>query len=1441
MGKKILFALLLLISPNISSTLMAQSYCIPSFQTGCSWGDYIDDFVLEDGLGNVVLNHLGTGCSAGGYGDYSSNSALEIELEAGEDYHFKVTHGESSQIVQIWLDLDGNGSFEDTDELLFRSSRPTSYTSNSTQGIISIPNIRASLSTRLRVKTFYADNANAQSNSCNQSSSFGEVHDYQVNILGENPNCLSPSNLTVDTTVASGVEINWDNVSGATDGYTWQIMKEGENPDLDAPVDSGTLSSGVESLTLSSLNPNVIYDFYLRSECGNDEYSIWQQITFYKASDGADCNNPHEISTLPYSHSDNTENYPNIYSGIAGSNCGGNQDYLSGKEVIYRYTADKDDLLTFTVSNLNDYYAGLFIYDSCEDIGSICAASAVAGASIDDIQVLDFEVEENKTYFIVISSWLASTIEYTLEINSFNCADLEIPQGDVVQEFIAGETVEDLEVVSTRPSGVLTWYSDMGLNNEIIDISSHLLTNGTLYYVTQSIDGCESDPLEIKAEEYACNLLEIVDITEAEVACRGSVTLKAKASGNGEEIFWYDAEVDGNLLKRGETFTTPEITTTTSYWVSEIHGENLDPIKGLGRKTYTSSNSSANGNSGLTFEADEPFTIVDVEVFVTSSGGEITIELQDSSFRTIAQKVVTLPSSPTGAPTSNTISLDFNVPEAGMYYLKKINNGVSLAYESSSPADFPYPLGDVGNITIGTSSNLRLNTYYYFYNWTIAAGEMLCESPRQEVIATVDQSGDLEVKYDDLPYINTNKTSLYGNDYSGDVGTGCVGEGYLNGFETVYYYEAHPSQDNILQIELTDFDNQDAALFIYNSCGNIGVECLAGATVVNGELKIEDYYVEAGEDIIIVISSASGTVDYTLEIDGVECSNVDLPVSDPAPYFASGQTIADLNVQGSLFNQDFKWYSDSDGNNIIQDPSSELLVDGKSIYVTQTILDCESTPLEITPIEFDCTLMYVEVEENVKYVCAPSGTVTLEAQSSGIGSEIFWFDAETEGNIIGKGEEIQVSVGSDRKFWVSETFTNQAGASNAALPDVCKPVFSPGCIAGQYIDDFILSDINEVELITHLGTGCSSTNGYSDYTKSNALTTELIAGSTYNFEVTVGGSNQHLRIWIDFNGDGDFDNNTELLFTSTSAGNSTTPIKGSFKLPNAISGKNAVLRVVTTYGVGYGNSCGSNGLYGEAHDYKVTLIGADVICESPRQEVNVLVNDVVPSAPLVTPMQIICEEAMLSEIKVLGENIRWYNSKGNELEATTPIVKGERYFVTQTVKSCESEMTEIFMEVNDRSEIPVAATNQAYEEGETLADLDVFGENLTWYNDQWKSKKLPETTILQTQTTYYVSQRVKGECESEVLGITAHRKLDVKEALFENFNFYPNPVEEILLISNAENIDEIEIYDVTGRKLFSQKYKDNNLEIDMSIFSTGSYLLKAKIENSEKIFRIIKK
>src|SRR5699024_8948040 len=70
--------------------------------------------------------------------------------------------------------------------------------------------------------------------------------------------------------------------------------------------------------------------------------------------------------------------------------------------------------------------------------------------------------------------------------------------------------------------------------------------------------------------EIDCSDLEIVDYTEATVACRGSVTLKAEASGTGSEIYWYDAAIEGEIVARGETFITPELTQTTSYWATEV-------------------------------------------------------------------------------------------------------------------------------------------------------------------------------------------------------------------------------------------------------------------------------------------------------------------------------------------------------------------------------------------------------------------------------------------------------------------------------------------------------------------------------------------------------------------------------------------------------------------------------------------------------------------------------------------------------------------------------------------------------------------------------------------------------------------------------------------------------------------------------------------------------
>src|SRR5699024_3044328 len=236
------------------------------------------------------------------------------------------------------------------------------------------------------------------------------------------------------------------------------------------------------------------------------------------------------------------------------------------------------------LTDLNEYYAGVFVYESCSEIGEECLAGAVAGPSTNDVMIQDFPVEEGETYYIVVSSWLTNNIDYTLKVNSFSCSDLETPDGDSTQQFVAGDTVDDLTVEATRVGAILTWYEDAGLTQEITDPSTHDLVDGDSYYVTQTLNGCESDPLIITADEIDCSDLEIVDYTEATVACRGSLTLKAEASGTGSEIYWYDAATEGEIVGRGETFTTPELTQTTSYWAAEVFLDGETYIENQGKE-----------------------------------------------------------------------------------------------------------------------------------------------------------------------------------------------------------------------------------------------------------------------------------------------------------------------------------------------------------------------------------------------------------------------------------------------------------------------------------------------------------------------------------------------------------------------------------------------------------------------------------------------------------------------------------------------------------------------------------------------------------------------------------------------------------------------------------------------------------------------------------------
>src|SRR5690606_14123090 len=66
---------------------------------------------------------------------------------------------------------------------------------------------------------------------------------------------------------------------------------------------------------------------------------------------------------------------------------------------------------------------------------------------------------------------------------------------------------------------------------------------------------------------------------------------------------------------------------------------------------------------------------------------------------------------------------------------------------------------------------------------------------------------------------------------------------------------------------------------------------------------------------------------------------------------------------------------------------------------------------------------------------------------------------------------------------------------------------------------------------------------------------------------------------------------------------------------------------------------------------------------------------------------------------------------------------------------------------------PTGDTAQTLGSGQTLANLDVTGTDLTWYSDAALTMEIADTTEVVDGVTYYVTQTV-GDCTSDALAIT---------------------------------------------------------------------------------------
>ena len=601
----------------------------------------------------------------------------------------------------------------------------------------------------------------------------------------EQVTCIQPINAGVDVTSVDfdSAIISWEDMNTTAPGQ-WEVIvctSEGDpnlNPFCDTPV-----SVSGSPYTVPNLNDGTDYYVYIRSVCGPNDKSAWTgPINFQTTAIGSTCNPPIEINAdpnnptqadivPPYVHISQTDIYgaDDELAGSAGGNCGGGSvDLLDGYEVVYHYISAIDDIISIDVTGLTANNVGVFVYDDCADIGTLCLDGAVTDSG-SDLNVNSLQVGAGQDIYIVIASIDPAqnggpvNTDYTLNITGFECLTFPVPVNNISTApyifFATGQTLDYFMsstgyIVPTIDFATVTWYADLAdiPNNPITDPSTIVLSDLDDYYVTQTVKGCESPALHVIFNEFNCltDLTGIASIVDDEVCESGIMTLSATGSTPdipSPNIYWYENATGGEPLANGATFTTPDLSQTTSYWVTEAFvGEGLLEHQA---NPGPSSFSESSADEGVTFTADADFVIIDVKVYVTSNATSIAIALEEAGEVVKGPKIIPITPGTTNSPSLNTLTLNWPVEAGTTYNLIKVSatGGGDPSMLVDDNASFPYALSTIGEVTGSTSGS----DYYYFYDWTITGPEILCEeSPRTEVTATVHPIIPTSVSADDL-------------------------------------------------------------------------------------------------------------------------------------------------------------------------------------------------------------------------------------------------------------------------------------------------------------------------------------------------------------------------------------------------------------------------------------------------------------------------------------------------------------------------------------------------------------------------------------------------------------------------------------------------------------------------------------------------------------------
>lgn len=214
--------------------------------------------------------------------------------------------------------------------------------------------------------------------------------------------------------------------------------------------------------------------------------------------------------------------------------------------------------------------------------------------------------------------------------------------------------------------------------------------------------------------------------------------------------------------------------------------------------------------------------------------------------------------------------------------------------------------------------------------------------------------------------------------------------------------------------------------------------------------------------------------------------------------------------------------------------------------------------------------------------------------------------------------------------------------------------------------------------------------------------------------------------------------------------------------------------------------------------------------------------------------------------------VSYYQTEMDAHMGITPIINPESWFTMSStlyvrVNAIDSPCYVIssitFMVQGDEPFLPPPPTGEAEQtltEGETLADIEVEGENIQWYETEFGDTPLSMATVLVDDTTYYAAQSIEGVESTQRLAVTVNLTAGLEDMTFNTLKYYPNPATNILNIENTNGIDTVAITNTLGQAVMKQAVNNSNAQVDVSSLSKGVYFVRITSGSAAKIIKIIK-